>query len=61
MLFDISADFEEKNSLHKKLPKITSHLEEKLNNYLKMVKAPKWKPGITWRDNKPIQEINSFH
>jgi arylsulfatase A-like enzyme len=60
-LFDISVDFEEKNSLHKKLPKIASSLEEKLNNYLKMVKAPKWKPGITWRDNKPIQEINSFH
>jgi len=31
-----------------------------LDNYLKKVKAPKWKPGIHWR-NTPIKKINSFH
>jgi hypothetical protein len=35
-------------------------LELLLDNYLKKVKAPKWKPGVHWRQT-PIKKINSFH
>ena len=61
MLFDLNDDFAELNNLNKKHPKISYMLEEKLDNYLQMVKAPKWRPGITWRDNKTVEEIDSFH
>ena len=61
MLFDLNDDFAELNNLNKKHPKISYMLEKKLDNYLQMVKAPKWGPGITWRNNKTVEEINSFH
>tara|TARA_S200000501_G_scaffold299508_1_gene286297 strand:+ start:24685 stop:26115 length:1431 start_codon:yes stop_codon:yes gene_type:complete len=35
-------------------------LEEMLDSYLSKVKAPKWKPGITWKEN-PLRIINSYH
>ena len=60
-LYSIVNDIEEKYDLSKILIEKTNKLEVLLNEYLNLVKAPKWKPGITWRDNKPIQEINSFH
>ena len=60
-LYSIVNDIEEKYDLSKILIEKTNKLEVSLNEYLNLVKAPKWKPGITWRDNKPIQEINSFH
>ena len=40
--------------------KITRRFEKILDDYLKKVKAPKWKPGITWKEN-PLKKINSFH
>ena len=39
------------NTLHKNLS---------MSNFLKDVKAPKWKPGITWKGNN-LEFINSFH
>ena len=40
--------------------KITRRLEKMLDDYLTKVQAPKWKPGITWKQ-KPLRIINSYH
>ena len=60
MLFDLDNDLGEKNNLSTANLNQALELELLLDNYLKKVKAPKWKPGIHWR-NKPIKLINSFH
>ena len=60
MLFDLDNDLGEKNNLSTTNLNQALELELLLDNYLKKVKAPKWKPGIHWR-NKPIKLINSFH
>ena len=59
-LYSIENDIEEKHDLSKVLIEKTNSLESALDEYLTLVKAPKWKQGITWR-NKSIDEINSFH
>ena len=60
MLFNLNEDLEEKNNLALSLPNKVHTLEKALDTYLSKVKAPKWKPGITWKD-KPIEKINSYH
>ena len=60
MLFDLDKDLSEKIDLSSINLNKTLELELLLDNYLKQVGAPKWKPGIHWR-NKPIKLINSFH
>ena len=60
MLFDLDKDLSEKNDLSSINLNKALELELLLDDYLKKVKAPKWKPGIHWR-NKPIKLINSFH
>jgi len=60
MLFDLNHDLSEKNDLSINLLDKTLELEYLLDKYLKKVKAPKWKPGIHWRQT-PVNEINSFH
>jgi arylsulfatase A len=60
MLFNIEEDLEEKNNLALSHPNKVNVLEKALDSYLSNVKAPKWKPGITWK-NKPIEKINSYH
>tara|TARA_S200000501_G_C20777870_1_gene723562 strand:- start:558 stop:1340 length:783 start_codon:yes stop_codon:yes gene_type:complete len=66
-LYDVKNDLSEANDLSKiyhkgKLlnKKFTKRLEKLLDDYLKKVKAPKWKPGISWKANT-LKEINSFH
>ena len=59
-LYSIENDIEEKHDLSQVLIEKTNSLESALDEYLTLVKAPKWKQGITWR-NKSIDEINSFH
>ena len=60
MLFDLDKDLSEKIDLSLNNIKKTKELELMLDNYLIKVKAPKWMPGIDWR-NIPIKKINSFH
>ncbi len=60
MLFNLNEDLEEKNNLALSKPNKSLTLEKVLDTYLSKVKAPKWKPGITWK-NKPIEKINSYH
>jgi arylsulfatase A-like enzyme len=59
-LYSIENDIEENHDLSQVLIEKTNLLETALDQYLTLVKAPKWKQGITWR-NKSIDEINSFH
>ena len=66
-LYDIKNDLSESLDLSKisikgKLinTKITRRLEKLLDDYLTNVQAPKWKPGITWKEN-PLRIINSYH
>ena len=66
-LYDIKNDLSESLDLSKisikgKLinTKITRRLEKLLDDYLTRVKAPKWKPGITWKEN-PLRIINYYH
>ena len=67
-LYDIKNDISESVDLSKiylqggKLinKKLTNRLEKLLEKYLSKVKAPKWQPGITWKEN-PLKIINSFH
>ena len=58
--YDLDKDLSEKNDLSSFDINKALELELLLDNYLKQVGAPKWKPGIHWR-NKPIKLINSFH
>ena len=66
-LYDIKNDLSETLDLSKILlkgklinKKITRRLEKLLDDYLTNVQAPKWKPGITWKEN-PLRIINSYH
>ena len=66
-LFDVKNDLSETLDLSKILlkgkltnTKITRRLEKLLDDYLINVQAPKWKPGITWKEN-PLRIINSYH
>ena len=59
-LYDLSNDISESLNLSTKKIKLARKLEKKLENYLSSVKAPKWKPGITWKKGN-ISSINSFH
>ena len=60
MLFNIKNDIGENINLASSLPKKTSKLAFLLESYLSEVKAPKWQPGINWK-NKPIEKFNSYH
>ena len=60
LLFNLNKDLEEKKNIALSHPNKTNTLEKALDTYLSNVKAPKWKPGITWK-NKPIEKINSYH
>ena len=67
MLFNIFRDLGENRNLNNfseksdlSIKKIVKKLEISLEKYLKKVKAPKWKPGITWKENK-LETINSFY
>ena len=60
LLFNITQDLEEKKNLALMLPEKLKTLEDALDFYLKDVKAPKWQPGINWK-NKPIEKFNSYH
>jgi arylsulfatase A-like enzyme len=59
-LFKINSDISESNNLVNSHKKETKKLSEILDHYLTQVKAPKWQPGITWK-NKSLKTINSFH
>ena len=66
-LYDIKNDISESVDLSKiylngKLinNKFIRRLEKSLEKYLSKVKAPKWQPGITWKENS-LNIINSFH
>ena len=59
-LFDLKNDMSENKNLGFKRKRLADKLEKKMSNYLKDVKAPKWKPGITWK-MKTLEFINSFH
>lgn len=59
-LFNLKNDLGEKFDLGIDDKKTAKKLENKLDNYLKKVKAPKWKPGINWK-NKSLKNINSYH
>ena len=66
-LFDVKNDLSESIDLSKvfineKLIKTKTAIrfEKLLNEYLSEVKAPKWQPGITWKENS-LKTINSFH
>ena len=66
-LYDIKNDLSESIDLSNILikgklvnTKITRRLEKILDDYLTKVQAPKWKPGITWKQ-KPLRIINSYH
>ena len=66
-LYDIKNDLSESVDLSKILikgkpvnTKIERRLEKMLDDYLTKVQAPKWKPGITWKEN-PLRIINSYH
>ena len=59
-LFNIDEDISEDNNLALLLPDKLKQLEDALDSYLHMVKAPRWKPGISWK-NKSIELFNSYH
>ena len=60
MLFDVVNDIAENSNLVDSLPEKVLELELLLDSYLSKVKAPKWQPGISWK-NKPIEIFNSYH
>ena len=60
MLFNIKNDIKENFNLAASLPNKVAVLEKTLDGYLSKVKAPKWKPGISWK-NKPVEKFNSYH
>ena len=59
-LFNLKNDIKENENLAFKRKNIAKKLEQKLIKYLEDVKAPKWKPGITWK-RKTLDLINSYH
>ena len=60
MLFNIKKDIKENFNLAASPPNKVEVLEKKLGTYLSKVKAPKWKPGISWK-NKPIEKFSSYY
>ena len=60
LLFNINKDISEGNNLASIFPEKLKKLEGALDSYLNQVKAPKWKPGISWK-NKSIESFNSYH
>ena len=60
LLFNVTQDLEEKKNLALILPEKLKTLEVALDRYLQDVKAPKWQPGINWK-NKLIEKFNSYH
>ena len=60
LLFNIKKDISEENNLASVFPEKLKKLEDALDSYLNQVKAPKWKPGISWK-NKSIESFNSYH
>ena len=61
-LYDVKNDISESIDLSKIYinERLTEKLEKILDNYLEKVKAPKWQPGITWKENS-LKIINSYH
>ena len=61
-LYDVVNDLSESTDLSKiqTNEKLSNQLEKILDKYLEKVIAPKWQPGITWKEN-PLKIINSFH
>ena len=61
-LYDVVNDISESTDLSKIHinEKLSNRLEKLLDKYLEKVEAPKWQPGITWKEN-PLKIINSFH
>jgi len=66
-IYDIKNDLRESIDLSKIYvngelinKKLSKRLEKLLEGYLQKVKAPKWKPGITWKENS-LKIINSYH
>ena len=66
-LFDVKNDLSESIDLSKVFineelikTKTAIRFEKLLDEYLSEVKAPKWQPGITWKENS-LKTINSFH
>ena len=66
-LFDVKNDLSESIDLSKVIindelikTKTAIRFEKLLDEYLSEVKAPKWQPGITWKENS-LKTINSFH
>ena len=60
MLFNIKKDIKENFNLAASPPNKVEVLEKKLGTYLSKVKAPKWKPGISWK-NKPVEKFSSYY
>jgi len=61
-LYDVKNDIGESFDLSKIYmnEKLTIKLEKILDKYLEEVEAPKWQPGITWKENT-LKIINSYH
>ncbi len=59
-LYNLDRDIMEQNDIASSNPTTLKFMENLLDTYLKTVKAPKWKPGITWKSG-PVETINSFH
>ena len=61
-LYDVKNDISESTDLSKIYmnEKLINRLEKLLDKYLEKVKAPKWQPGITWKENS-LKIINSYH
>ena len=66
-MYDVRNDISENIDLSKiymkgKLinKKASDRLENLLDKYLKKVEAPRWQPGITWKENS-LKIINSYH
>ena len=59
-LYNLDRDIMEQNDIALSNPTTLKFMENLLDTYLKTVKAPKWKPGLTWKSGS-VETINSFH
>lgn len=59
-LYNLDCDIMEQNDIALSNPTTLKFMEDLLDTYLKTVKAPKWKPGLTWKSGS-VETINSFH
>ena len=59
-LYNLERDIMEQNDIALSNPTTLKFMENLLDTYLKTVKAPKWKPGLTWKSGS-VETINSFH